>query len=363
MSNKPIIDYLANEFEALGFECELVLCDAGTPENGQGAKYNLIATLGSGPGGLVLAGHTDTVPYDESLWSVDPFKLSDRDNRFFGLGVTDMKGFFPLIMEAVTPLLQHDFREPLIVLATADEETSMSGARTLAEMGRPKARSAVIGEPTGMQPVRTHKGMIMDAVRLQGQSGHSSDPALGNNALDAMHVVIGELMTFRTELRQRYHNDLFTIPYPTLNLGSIHGGDNPNRICGHCDLEFDLRLMPGMHIDEVRAEIRQRIHAVTDPLGIGFELEPLFSGIPAFFTESHSPLLKKAERLTGHSGISVAFGTEGPFLQELGMDTIIMGPGSIDQAHQPDEYVDQAMLNPCVDVLRKLITEHCLSET
>lgn len=358
MSNKPIIDYLATEFEALGFECELVLCGTDDSER---AKYNLIATLGSGPGGLVLAGHTDTVPYDGNLWSVDPFKLSDRDNRFYGLGVTDMKGFFPLIMEAVTPLLENTFREPLIVLATADEETSMQGARTLAEMGRPKARSAVIGEPTGMQPVRTHKGMIMDAVRLRGQSGHSSDPALGNNALDAMHQVISELMNFRKELQQRYHNELFTIPYPTLNLGSIHGGDNPNRICGHCDLEFDLRLMPGMHIEEVRAEIKQRIHSVTDPLGIGFEMEPLFSGIPPFFTDANSPLLQTAERLTGHSGISVAFGTEGPFLQELGMDTIIMGPGNIDQAHQPDEYVDHAMLDPCVTVLRQLITEHCLN--
>lgn len=358
MSNKPIIDYLANEFEALGFSCELVPC--GGAENS--AKYNLIATLGSGPGGLVLAGHTDTVPYDESLWSVDPFKLSERDNKFFGLGVTDMKGFFPLIMEAVTPLLEQSFNEPLIVLATADEETSMQGARTLAEMGRPRARSAVIGEPTGMQPVRTHKGMIMDAVRLQGQSGHSSDPELGNNALDAMHQVISELMIFRTELQQRYRNELFTIPYPTLNLGSIHGGDNPNRICGHCDLEFDLRLMPGMHIEEVRAEIKRRIHSITDPLNIGFEMEPLFTGIPAFFTDSESPLLRTAERLTGHTGISVAFGTEGPFLQELGMDTIIMGPGNIDQAHQPDEYVGHEMLEPCVDVLRKLITEHCLSE-
>lgn len=283
MSNKPIIDYLANEFEALGFSCEVIACpDPGKTDQSQGGKYNLIATLGSGPGGLVLAGHTDTVPFDESLWSVNPFKLHDRDNKFFGLGVTDMKGFFPLIMEAVSPLLDGDFSEPLIVLATADEETSMQGARTLAEMGRPRARSAVIGEPTGLQPVRSHKGMIMDSIRLLGQSGHSSDPSLGRNALDAMHAVISELMLYRQELKQQYQSDLFAIPYPTLNLGSIHGGDNPNRICGHCNLDFDIRLMPGMHIDNVRADIRKRIHGVTDPLGIDFELVPLFTGIPAF---------------------------------------------------------------------------------
>lgn len=358
MSNKPIVDYLATEFEGLGFHCELVPC--GQDPGDTNRKINLIATRGSGPGGLVLAGHTDTVPCDEGLWSIDPFTLDERDNRFYGLGVTDMKGFFPLIMEAVAGLGDQPFKEPLIVLATADEETSMQGARALAELGRPKARSAIIGEPTGMQPVRCHKGMLMDSIRLQGRSGHSSDPGLGNNALDAMHAVISELMSYREELKYRYRDALFTIPHPTLNLGCIHGGDNPNRICGHCELEFDLRLMPGMHIDEVRAEIKQRVAAITEPLDIGFEMRPLFSGIPAFFTDADSPILRAAEKLTGHSAISVAFGTEGPFLQQLGMDTIVMGPGNIDQAHQPDEYVSQAMLAPCITVLRELIIQHCL---
>ena len=354
-SNKEVIDYLAEQFEALGFSCEIIpspslLCE----------KFNLIATLGSGPGGLVLAGHTDTVPLNEELWSVDPFRLTEKDGKVFGLGVTDMKGFFPIVMEAIKPLLDAEYKEPLIILATADEETSMHGARTIAELGRPKARSAVIGEPTGLRPVRTHKGIMMDSTRLLGQSGHSSDPALGNNALDGMHVVISELMRYRAEIKEKYHNDLFEIPYPTLNLGSIHGGDNPNRICGHCDLEFDVRLMPGMHIESVRAEIRARVEAVSEPLGLQFELVPLFTGVPAFFADEHSPLLKTAEQLTGHSGISVAFGTEGPFLQQLGMDTIILGPGNIDQAHQPDEYMSTNMIQPYIDMLQKLITQHCL---
>lgn len=353
-SNRAVIDYLANQFEGMGFTCEIVPC---TPD---ADKLNLIATLGAGPGGLVLAGHTDTVPLDQELWSVDPFRLTERDGNLFGLGITDMKGFFPIVMEALKPLLEASFQEPLIVLATADEETSMQGARTIAELGRPRARSAIIGEPTGLQPVRAHKGIMMDVVRLVGQSGHSSDPSLGNNALDAMHLVIADLIQYRNELKHRYHNDLFEIPYPTLNLGSIHGGDNPNRICGHCDLEFDVRLMPGMHIDTVREEIRQRIRSISDPLNIQFELVPIFTGVPAFFAEENSVLLKTAEELTGHQGINVAFGTEGPFLQELGMDTIIMGPGNIDQAHQPDEYMSMEMITPCIETLRKIITRHCL---
>ena len=355
MSNKPVIDHLAEQFESLGFECELIpIPDSET------TKFNLIATLGSGPGGLVLAGHTDTVPLDEELWSLDPFKVTQRDGKLFGLGVTDMKGFFPIIMEAVKPLLDKSFKEPLIVLATADEETSMQGARSIAEMGRPKARAAIIGEPTGLQPVKAHKGIMMDSVRLLGQSGHSSDPSLGNNALDAMHAVISDLMIYRKELKQRYSSDLFSIPHPTLNLGVIHGGDNPNRICGHCELEFDIRLMPGMHIETVRGEIRNRIATLMNPLGIQFELAALFTGVPAFFADENSALLKTAEKLTGHAGISVGFGTEGPFLQELGMDTIIMGPGNIDQAHQPDEYMSIDMIEPCIDVLQKMISHHCL---
>ncbi len=354
MSNKPVVDYLANELSAMGFQCEVMPCGDG--------KANLIATLGSGPGGLVLAGHTDTVPMNSELWTVDPFTLSERDNRFFGLGVTDMKGFFPIVMAAVEPLLGETFTEPLIILATADEETSMNGAKKLAEMGQPKARAAVIGEPTGLQPVRAHKGIMMDRIRLDGKSGHSSDPGLGNNALDVMHEVIGDLMAYRQELKSRYQSPVFAIPYPTLNLGSIHGGDNPNRICGHCELEFDVRLMPGMHMDDVRAEIKQRIARITAPHNMGFKMETLFSGVPAFFADENSELLAMAEKLTGHAGISVAFGTEGPYLQELGMDTIVLGPGNIDQAHQPDEYLDQHMIKPCIDMLRQLIIAHCVEQ-
>ena len=195
--------------------------------------------------GLRRYGHA-YVPLDEALWSVNPFRLTEKDGRLYGLGSTDMKSFFPLIMEALKDFEGVVFRQPLIVLATADEETSMQGARTLAELGRPKARCAVIGEPTGMRPIYAHKGIMMESIDLLGRSGHSSNADLGRNALDAMHEVISELILFRQSLQQRYHSPLFSIPRPTLNLGCIHGGDNPNRICGQCRLEFDLRLLPGM---------------------------------------------------------------------------------------------------------------------
>ncbi|MEZ5490100.1 MAG: acetylornithine deacetylase [Gammaproteobacteria bacterium] len=356
MSNRPVIDYLAGCFEELGFRCEILECESFTANR----KYNLIATRGSGSGGLVLSGHTDTVPLDEELWSVNPFQVTQKDNRLYGLGCTDMKGFFPVVMEAVRQLGDAQFKEPLIVLATADEETSMYGARSLVELGIPQGRYAVIGEPTGLVPVKAHKGIMMESIRLLGQSGHSSDPSLGNNALDAMHAVITDLMTWRNQIRQEYASDLFKVAYPTLNLGCIHGGDNPNRICGHCELEIDIRLNPGMEPDTIREELTRRISKIVDPLNIQFELVPLFPGVPAFMADPHSEILRLVEQMTGQHGISVGFGTEAPHLQELGLDTIIFGPGSIDQAHQPDEYLALDMIEPGIGHIRKIIEKVCL---
>jgi acetylornithine deacetylase len=366
MSNQPVVDYLAEQLGDRGFQCELMPCGGGDNETSEGqdkgsSKANLLATLGSGPGGLVLAGHTDTVPMNPELWSVDPLRMTERDGRLYGLGSTDMKGFFALIMQAIDELEITELKQPLIVLATADEETSMSGARELAKAGRPKARYAVIGEPTGMRPIHAHKGVMMETIRLEGRSGHSSDPSLGINAMEAMHDVIGELLVMRREFEDRYRNPAFSINHPTMNLGCIHGGDNPNRICGRCELEFDIRLMPGMDIEETRRIIGNRLRPVADRWKVQFDLSPLFPGVPAFEGPADGPLALLAEKLTGHRAESVAFGTEAPFLQQLGMETIVLGPGDIDQAHQPDEYLALDRVRPCVDLLKELIGKYCLS--
>lgn len=354
MSNEPVIVLLAQWLRDLNFAVEIL------PVPGCDKKFNLVATLGSGPGGLVLAGHTDTVPYDDQLWQSDPFTLSERDNRWYGLGATDMKGFFPVAIEAARAFVDTPLQQPLIILATADEESTMSGARALAEAGYPKARYAVIGEPTGLRPIRMHKGMMMEAVHIEGSSGHSSDPSLGNNALESMHRVIQELMSFRQSMQQRYQNPLFTVPTPTLNLGCIHGGDNPNRICGHCELQFDLRALPGMDNDELRQQIDAQLQRVARENNIVVQRKTLFGGVPAFEQSVDSELVKTAERLTGHSSECVAFATEAPFMQRLGMETIVMGPGSIDQAHQPDEFIPLEQIKPAVAVLTQMIQKFCL---
>ncbi|HDN27868.1 MAG TPA: M20/M25/M40 family metallo-hydrolase, partial [Thioploca sp.] len=203
-SNQAVIERLANWCNDLGFNTEIV------PIPDHPGKFNLLATLGHGEGGLVLAGHTDTVPYDVGRWLYDPFRLTEIDNRLYGLGTADMKSFFALVLTAVahiSPFIKSELlRQPLIILATADEESTMSGARALAAVGRPKAHYAVIGEPTGLRPVRMHKGSFMEAIHLRGQSGHSSDPALGNSALEGMYQVIGELLKWRKQLQAAYIN-------------------------------------------------------------------------------------------------------------------------------------------------------------
>ncbi|OLU20672.1 MULTISPECIES: acetylornithine deacetylase [unclassified Pseudomonas] len=352
-SNQPVIDLLANWLGELGFACEKQQVEPG--------KFNLIATYGSGPGGLVLAGHSDTVPFDEALWQSDPLKLTDTGDRWVGLGVCDMKGFFALIIEAVQTLLDQPFKQPLIILATCDEESSMSGARALAEAGRPLGRAAVIGEPTGLKPIRLHKGVMMERIDILGQSGHSSNPALGRSALDAMHEVMGELMQLRRQWQQEYRNPQFSVPQPTLNFGCIHGGDNPNRICGQCSLEFDLRPLPGMQPEALRAAIRQKLQPLAERHEVSIDFAPLFPAVPPYEQPADAELVRLAERLTGHTAQAVAFGTEAPYLQQLGCETLVLGPGDIDCAHQPGEYLDTDRLIPTVQLLRQLIQHYCLS--
>ncbi len=355
--NLQVINLLADWFENLGFKCEIQ-----TLEHDKN-KANLIATLGSGSNGLVLAGHTDTVPFDEDRWQLDPFNLTEKDGRFYGLGSCDMKSFFAVILEALKTIDLNNIKQPLIILATADEETSMSGAKAIArhadELGVKNARYAVIGEPTNMQPVRMHKGMMMEAIQLVGQAGHSSNPALGNNALEAMHKVISELLIWRDELQSKYKNPLFEVPVPTMNLGHIHGGDNPNRICGSCELQIDIRPLPGMKVSELRAEMQQRLKHVLQETGIQFKTIPLFDGVDAMETDKNAELVKLAEKMTNTESQVVAFGTEAPYYNEIGLQTIVMGPGSIKQAHQPDEYIETKMLNPAVDIIRQLIVHYC----
>ena len=356
LSNRPIIDHLAARFERLGFAVEIQELDNN--------KANLIASIGHGSGGLVLSGHTDTVPYDGDLWTSDPFVLHDAGDRFLGLGSTDMKGFFAVTLEALERLDKSKLQtlsKPLTIVATADEESSMSGARALSDADPLNARFAIIGEPTGLQPVRMHKGIMMESISLKGQSGHSSNPALGHSALEAMHLVISQLIELRQSWTHQFNNPGFEVSVPTMNLASIHGGDSPNRICQHCKLGFDVRLLPGMSNDDIRQQIKQVVSNTLQGSGVSAEFSTLFTGVEPFLESSDSELVKTVENLTGHQAVSAGYATEAPFMQALGMQTVVMGPGSIDCAHQANEFFPKDQIETSISLIIQLVNHYCMA--
>ena len=356
-SNLRVIEHLGNWLNDLGFATQLM------PLPGRPDKANLIARLGpeakTGKGGFVLAGHTDTVPFDESLWQSDPFTLRDSEDKFYGLGSCDMKGFFPVALEAAATFAQGKLTAPLTIVATSDEESSMAGGRYLVECGGPKADYAIIGEPTQLQPIFAHKGISMMSININGSSGHSSDPSLGANALDAMHQVMCTLMAMRAELAVANKNDAFAVNIPTMNMGCMTAGDNPNRICGHANLQIDLRLLPGMDSEEIHTELEMRIRKAVADSPVALTLDKAYPPIPPFATPQSADLVQTLSTLSKQKPGTVAFGTEAHFLQTLGMETVVWGPGSIDQAHQPNEYLAKAHIAPAIDTLRHVIQRYC----
>lgn len=348
--NEQVIAKLADWLSALGFSIQI--------EQVAPNKQNLIAKLGSGEGGLLLAGHSDTVPFDEGRWNYNPHALTQANNRFYGLGTADMKGFFAFIYEAVKNVDWRKQTKPLYVLATCDEETTMLGARHFTENAPFKPDYCIIGEPTSLVPIRAHKGHVANAIRVTGKSGHSSNPALGVNAIEIMHEVLFALMQLRDRLIKEYHHPGFEIPTPTLNLGHIHGGDSPNRICGCCELHYDVRPLPGISLDGLDNLMRDALREVQQKWPGRIELVPLHDPIPGYECAHDHPFIHGISEVCEQEAQTVNYCTEAPFLQQI-CPTLVLGPGSIDQAHQPDEFLAFEFIDPTVRVLSRAMQKYC----
>jgi acetylornithine deacetylase len=351
MSNRAVIDLLAEWCEQLGFAIEIQSIDE--------RKFNLVARAGSGSDGLVLSGHTDTVPCDPSLWSSDPFEIYQQDDLLYGLGSCDMKSFLALALNASQSFDFSKLRQPLTLVATADEESTMSGARLIADNGKKLGRFCVIGEPTNLCPIRQHKGSLSMSIQFLGRSGHASDPSLGNSALEAMHEFIGLLLQYRDQIQQQHTDPAFTIPTPTMNLGHIHGGDNSNRICGACLLLIDIRYLPAMSFEKLETDIVELAGEVAARRELQVETSLLGEALPAMDTAQASEIAQYLTQLTGKKASSVAFGTEAPYFNSMQTETIVIGPGSINQAHQPDEFLPIAQIDPTIKMLEDLINRFC----
>ncbi len=361
MSNRSVAELYGGWLSDAGFSVELMPVAS---HHGGEDKRNVIGVLGRGEGGLVLAGHLDTVPYDRGQWRTDPFTLTEVSDTLVGLGVADMKAFFALALEATAAIDPSKLKRPLIIVGTADEESGMDGAKALCARGRlsdgVSARAALIGEPTALRAVRAHKGVAMERLFLRGRSGHSSDPSLGRSALEGMRKAMDALGEVRARLQHQWRDDAFAPPVPTINLGYIHGGDNPNRICADCELTFDVRLLPGMDDAVVRAAVLDAVTTALAGSELTISLERLHDAIPPFATPQTAPLIQAVERLTGAPSTTAAFGTEAPFFSALAPETVVLGPGDIEVAHQPGEHLPLARIQPMITLLEKLIAEHCL---
>jgi acetylornithine deacetylase len=333
--------------------------------NTDGTKANVHAVIGPpGPGGIALSGHVDTVPVEGQAWSADPFVLRRHDGRLFGRGTTDMKGFVACCLAAVPELCRLDLARPLHLLITYDEETSMDGAKRLiddmAESGwRPQM--CVVGEPSSMQPVIAHKGRLATRVRVRGRGGHSSQPARGVNAAFAAAEAVAMIAAdARRRVADGPFSDGFDPPHSTVHVGTLAAGTILNMIPEHAEFVMEWRVIPGddplIELERLRADVARDIepamHAV-DP-ATGFTFETMEWCPPMSLDPGHELVARVAAATGANAAGRVSYGTEGGHYQNAGIASIVCGPGSIAQAHQPDEWIAEDQLAACDQFIRRI---------
>ena len=332
-----------------------------------GRKTNVIAWIGPEPAGdrqgLVLSGHMDVVPAEEDGWHSPPFTLTDKGDRWVGRGACDMKGFVALAVNLAAEARPETWRAPLVLVFTYDEEVGTLGAKRLTESFPEAAalpRSAIIGEPTSLRVVRAHKGHFKMRVVLHGVAAHSGYPHLGVNAIEPAGRVIVELSRLRRELEKEpaLNGELFPdVPYVALNVGTIHGGSAINVVPDRCAVELGARPLPGTASEELIERVSRAVREAAAP----FEPEiELLSDSPAMLLDEGAPIHRYLCGLTGQSaGATVSFATDAGWLQRLGIDCAIFGPGSIEVAHKPNEHLPKSDLAAARETLRRAIERFC----
>jgi acetylornithine deacetylase len=346
-----------------------VLSDAGATlslsRDESGSKANLFATIGpAGDGGIVLSGHTDVVPADASEWTSDPFTLTQRGDRLYGRGTCDMKGFIAAALAMAPRFAEAGLARPIHFALTYDEEIGCFGARALvreiASSGlRPSV--AIIGEPTGMGVIEGHKGCFEYTTEFTGLEGHGSQPEKGVNAVEVATRYVSRLLDLGERLKVRAPaRSRFDPPWTTVQVGRMTGGTARNIIAGSCTVEWEMRPV---HLDDaafVKADLGAYVdtvllpamRAVSPNCGI---VTHTIGEVEGLLVVDESEARDIVRELTGcdHADV-VPFGTEAGLFQAAGISSIICGPGSIDQAHKPDEFIAIDQLAACLEMLDKL---------
>ena len=323
-----------------------------------GGKVNLV--IASGPrradrAGLMLSGHMDVVPAGDG-WASDPFRLTRVGDRYAGRGACDMKGFVALALNRFVGAPAND--RPLTLIFTYDEEVGTLGARRLAETWTAPdelPRAAIIGEPTSLAVVRMHKGHLKVRVTLSGVPAHSGYPHLGRSAIDPAGPVLVALARLRAEMaaERPAHGEYFgAIPFPSLNVGTIAGGTAVNVVPDRCVIEMGIRLLPGMSSDHAVERVRAAVAGVADAA-----VEAIGDSPPMVLAET-APLYQSLVRHLGQRETrAVSFATDASWIQRMGVDCVVWGPGSIEVAHKPDESLPIAEFVRAGTLLDQLVRE------
>jgi acetylornithine deacetylase len=358
-SNLDLIHYVRDYLKGLGVEARLVL-------DAEATKANLYATLGpTDRPGIALSGHSDVVPVDGQDWASDPWQTSERDGRLYGRGTCDMKGFIGAVLALVPEFLQRELTTPIHLILSYDEEVGCVGVRRLLEVMRDmpvRPKACVIGEPTEMKVATAHKGKMSTRARVRGHECHSSLAPHGVNAIE----MAAQVVTYLAAMGRRFAADGpfdhdYDVPHNTVHTGLIVGGTALNIVPAECRFDFEFRYLPGTDPQALLAEVQDyakrellpRMQGISQATGFDWEGISAFPGLNIALDE---PVVQLAKALTGANATGkVAFGTEAGLFQQAGIPTVICGPGSIAQAHKPDEYVALDQIAQCEAFLRRLI--------
>ena len=359
-SNLDLIKFIENYLNDLNVKSELIYDETKN-------KANLFTTIGPNlQGGIVLSGHTDVVPITKQNWTSDPFILTERDDKLFGRGSSDMKGFIAIVLSRVSAMVEKKLKKPIHLAFSYDEEIGCVGVHSLLDLIKKKSINpefCIVGEPTSMEMVIGHKGKHAYDVKVEGLSCHSGQAPNGVNAINYASKLINYIEEINKEksIKGPFDND-YEIPYSTLHTGLIKGGTILNIVPKLCQFEFEIRHLA----EDDPLEIIQRIKQYTEELLIkemhnissttNIEINEKINYPGLNISESISPVKQVKELLGKSSHKKVVFGTEGGlFKRELNLPTIICGPGSIDQAHKPDEFISIQQIEKGGTFIDKLI--------
>ncbi|WGW03981.1 acetylornithine deacetylase [Tropicibacter oceani] len=357
-SNLAMIDHMAGLLDRHGARVEILHDDTG-------GKANLWATLGpAGDGGIVLSGHSDVVPVTDQDWTLDPFALCERGDLLYGRGTCDMKGFIAAALAMAPAYAEHPLRRPVHFCFTYDEEVGCLGARQLVphlQARGIKPAMAIVGEPTSMQIIEGHKGCCEYTTRFTGLEGHGSAPDRGVNAVTYAVRYVARLLELAEELKTRApRGSRFDPPWTTVNIGRLSGGVAHNVIPGKAEVDWEMRpvewgdahFVKDALTDFVETELLPAMRAVSPQADISTEVIGEVVGLEPMPDNAVRDLVHK---LTGGNSCDVVpFGTEAGLFQGMGMSVVVCGPGSIAQAHKPDEYIAREQLQQCLDMLHGL---------